>query len=101
MNELQYEPTKTDLTDEHVQYLKTVSEMLIKKTELELHVCPFASSQEVELWGDSWKTKVAERAIAVKSYLAEIQDKDGNTLSGRITICTPDEGEQSIVILGV
>ena len=101
LNDLNYEAEQLDLTAEHKKYLDTVAEMMGKKTELELQVCPVASQQEVETWGDTWYSEVTKRGANVKAYLSDKEDKNGKSLSGRITVCAPQKGEAPKIILGV
>ena len=75
--------------------------MMKSKTGLELQVCPIASPNDVEVWGDNWATEVKKRAANVKAYLAETTDNNDKSLSGRITLCNPKKGDASRVILGV
>ena len=101
LNDLNFEPNVVELNDEQRAYLDTVSEMMRKKAALELQVCPIASKAEVTQWGDGWASEVNKRAAAVKAYLAPREDKNGKPLSGRITLCTPKQGEKAQIILGV
>lgn len=101
LDDLKYQPEQMELTDEHKAYLDTVGKMMIKKTELELQVCPVAGEQEQKVWGDNWEIEVAKRGASVKAYLAELKDQKERSLSGRITVCTPQKGDKAKVILGV
>lgn len=101
LDDLKYEPQQSELTDEHKAYLDTVGKMMSKKVALELQVCPVAGEQEQKAWGENWATEVAKRAATVKAYLAEIKDENDKSLSGRITLCTPQMGDKAKVILGV
>ena len=101
LNDLNFDPQVTGLTDKHKEYLDTVARMMSSKTELELQVCPVAGPQETEAWGDQWSTEVYKRAAEVKAYLAGVKDRDDRTLSGRITLCSPKKGDKPQVILGV
>ena len=101
LNDLNFEPNVVELNDEQRAYLDTVSEMMRKKAALELQVCPIASKAEATQWGDGWASEVNKRAAAVKAYLAPREDKNGKPLSGRITLCTPKQGEKAQIILGV
>jgi hypothetical protein len=101
LDDLKYETQQLELTDEHKAYLDTVGKMMIKKSELELQVCPVAGELEQKEWGENWAIEVAKRAASVKAYLSEIKDKKEKSLSGRITVCTPQKGDKAKVILGV
>ncbi|SIS66502.1 protein of unknown function [Thalassolituus maritimus] len=101
LNNLNYEPQQLELNEEHTAYLDTVADMMSKKPELELQACPVAGPQEVEAWGDAWYSEAVKRGAAVKAYLAEKQDKNDKSLSGRVTVCAPQKGDKPEVILGV
>ncbi len=101
LNDLNYEPQQLELNEEHIAYLDTVAEMMSNKPELELQACPVASEQEVAAWGDAWYSEAVKRGAAVKAYLAEKQDKNDKSLSGRVTVCAPQKGDKPEVILGV
>ena len=101
LNDLTFDTTLTELTDDHKTYLDTIAGMMKSKTGLELQVCPIASPNDVEVWGDNWATEVKKRAANVKAYLAETTDNNDKSLSGRITLCNPKQGDASRVILGV
>ena len=101
LNDLNYEPQQLELNEEHIAYLDTVAEMMSNKPELELQACPVASEQEVAAWGDAWYSEAVKRGAAVKAYLAEKQDKNDKSLSGRVTVCAPHKGDKPEVILGV
>ena len=101
LNDLNYEPQQLELNEEHTAYLDTVAKMMSNKPELELQACPIVSPQEVEAWGDAWYSEAVKRGSAVKAYLAEKQDKNDKSLSGRVTVCAPQKGDKPEVILGV
>lgn len=101
LHELEFAHMQLALTDEHKGYLQKVAEMMHKKTELELQVCPVITEAEQQAWGDSWASYAEQRATLIKAHMAQRQDQNGRALSARITLCEPEIGKKSLVQLGV
>lgn len=98
------------LTAEHHARLEKIAQMMRKKPELELSVCPFASEEEVEALGEQWTTLVKARGENVKAALAgltsdsmpaSLNQTAASSLAARVTLCKPQKGEKANVVLGV
>ncbi len=100
LDAIHFETNESKLLDEHKALLDKVKDIMVEKTELELQVCPFVSAQEVEASGDDWNVLGQNRASGIKQYLADFNDENDHSLSNRVTICLPQTGESSEVVLG-
>ena len=91
---------KAELTEDHKKYLAKVAEIMNKRTDLELQVCPFVSVAEVKIQGDKWPQLAEQRGRFVKAELASQKDEKGRSLSSRISICAARKGDKADVEMG-
>lgn len=91
---------KAELTEDHKKYLAKVAEIMNKRTDLELQVCPFVSVAEVKIQGDKWPQLAEQRGRFVKAELASQKDEKGRSLSSRISICAARKGDKAEVEMG-
>jgi hypothetical protein len=100
LDPVRFEEGKAELTDDHRKYLSKVAEIMNKRTDLELQVCPFVSAAEVKTQGDKWPQLAEQRGRFVKAELASQKDEKGRSLSSRISICAAQKGDKAEVEMG-
>ncbi|MCD8522797.1 MAG: DUF748 domain-containing protein [Saccharospirillaceae bacterium] len=88
------------INDEQMLHLQKVAQLMYKKTELELQVCPFVSNTEANMREKDWPALARQRGAAIKAWLAQQTDAEGESLAPRITLCKPQQGEKAEVVLG-
>lgn len=82
-----------ELSDENIKYLTKVVEIMNKKTDLQLHVCP---QQDKLNEGKDWKKMALNDADMIKSALFKME----KSLSARIAVCEPKLADKTEVLLG-
>lgn len=97
LDALAYAQGVSDLVDQQVANLTKVAQLMIKKKDIEVQVCPFVSHEEAAELGDDWVELANERGQKVKDWLIQYD----NTLGTRTSICRPQKGKKSEVVLGV
>jgi hypothetical protein len=100
LDPVRFEEGKAELTEDHKKYLAKVAEIMNKRTDLELQVCPFVSAAEVKTQGDKWPQLAEQRGRFVKAELASQKDEKGRSLSSRISICAAQKGDKAEVEMG-
>lgn len=101
LDALNYQPGVAELSDEQKPRVEKVAQLMIKKTDLELRVCPFVSAQEAADAGDGWATLANNRARTIKSLLATFNDEKGRSLAPRVTLCKAQKGKKAEVVMGI
>lgn len=94
---LNYVQGVSDLVDQQVDNLTKIGQLMLKKKDIEVKVCPFVSPEEAAELGENWAELANERGQKVKDWLV----KYNANLSERISICRPQKGKKSEVIIGV
>jgi len=100
LDALAFVKDEATLNEGHIPPLQKVAQLMHKKTELELQVCPFVSNAEAKERAEDWPQLARQRGAAIKAWLALKTDKDGQSLAPRITLCKPQKGEKAEVVLG-
>lgn len=100
LDALTFADNESVINDEQILHLQKVAQLMHKKTELELQVCPFVSNAEANARESDWPVLARQRGSAVKAWLAQQTDEEGKSLAPRITLCKPQQGEKAEVVLG-
>ena len=101
LDQLLFVDNSAELTAISRQQLQKVEQLMQKKINLRLVVCPNVSDQEQQLIGDNWMMLADQRGLAVKRFFVNRKDRKGQLLTDRITICEASLAEQPRVVLGL
>lgn len=94
---LNYVRGVSELVDDQVESLTKIAQIMVKKKDIEVKVCPFVSEEEMLELGDEWAELANARGQKVKDWLVKYDP----SLSQRISICRPQQGKKSEVVIGV
>lgn len=101
LDALNYQPGVAELSDEQKPRVEKIAQLMVKKTDLELRVCPFVSAGEAADAGDGWATLANNRARNIKFLLATFNDEKGRSLAPRVTLCKAQKGKKAEVVMGI